>query len=896
MVTRRRSVTLKVSERTLAVTSGDAATIAYRITNDGNAPDTVSLAVVPPPGWRGGATRPVILAAGASDSTSARIVTPPTGFSGLAVVRLAATSRADTLAHANATIEVDRDGGTGAGAALTLGVSTARTPNGLAGTAYALRMQGPLADGVSINATMAKTVSASPSALGLSRSAYYPMPPSVTLQSAAWRLGLGLTSVTLPDLAGSWVTGNGASLEVTHPRWSARVLAARPYVPAFTFGAARRDLGRGEFAAVSAQGEAGIVSAGATYAHLLDNQFQLRQLDAVDGNVALSLPSGVRFTSEAAARRYAGGSGLGWRTELRRDGMDGSFDLSVGRTPGGANAFARSGDELRASASRSFGRVLSFSGNFWRMRDSSAGWTSLESSGLSVGPSVRLGRSAQLSLDLDRFNSTAAGTVGSLKNGESTVRGSLSVRVAGISAAVRASAGTIQRGIGFAGAPSTGRNASHTQVDADVNVGGALGQLSLTGSVQRNGLGSGLPTESRAFGARVSDVPLVPGSDAVLAHATVERSMWSGAQSLPPTVRIGADIRLPLGFTLVLDAERNPFFSSLPGATGWTTGMRLERTGWLPRLDLGGDHAVVYHDLNGNGKRDRGEPGVAGVILRSGSLSAVTNADGVARLAGGTAWDMASVDVRSIPVGLVAPPQRAGAAALPISIGLITVVTVDVHFIPAPGSDGRIATSDFERITAFAVDTAGHSWAARPRDRGWQSFDALPPGHYRVQLDLSGASQPLFASSALPEFDVVSGTPSHAVVIPLRTRELRLRVFTGAVIAANTAPPGGAPAVPATGGRAGPAAAKLASHAASRTIAEATPGRFVVQVAAYGERAGAERLVRKLGPVAGGARIAGQQRPYRVLIGEYATWSAAVQEQKELERHGITGFVRESLP
>jgi hypothetical protein len=56
-------------------------------------------------------------------------------------------------------------------------------------------------------------------------------------------------------------------------------------------------------------------------------------------------------------------------------------------------------------------------------------------------------------------------------------------------------------------------------------------------------------------------------------------------------------------------------------------------------------------------------------------------------------------------------------------------------------------------------------------------FEALPPGRYRIELDLSDVQEPLTPTERLPEF-VVQGTgrePTRRLVVTLRARPIILR-------------------------------------------------------------------------------------------------------------------------
>lgn len=83
-------------------------------------------------------------------------------------------------------------------------------------------------------------------------------------------------------------------------------------------------------------------------------------------------------------------------------------------------------------------------------------------------------------------------------------------------------------------------------------------------------------------------------------------------------------------------------------------------------------------------------------------------------------------------------------------------------------------------------------------------------------------------------------------------------------------------------------------EAAPKPKAHASVGRYTLQVAAYTDRADAERLAKKLIARGMDARVVGTSKLFRVRIGHFATRAAASAEAKSLKAKKIDTFVTET--
>ena len=170
-------------------------------------------------------------------------------------------------------------------------------------------------------------------------------------------------------------------------------------------------------------------------------------------------------------------------------------------------------------------------------------------------------------------------------------------------------------------------------------------------------------------------------------------------------MRVGLAIPLMNGFVLKIDTERNSIFHSVSGRAPWIFGMRLEHAMTLPMLRTPGTSGFVYEDRNGNQRRDPGEPGVAGAIVRRGSEAAVADASGKYRIAGDSRQPVA-IDEASLPDGW--SPVGVGRGDLGVQLS----TSAEIELVVAPRSGISAVLVDLSKAHVIARDSAGREWAA----------------------------------------------------------------------------------------------------------------------------------------------------------------------------------------
>jgi hypothetical protein len=233
-------------------------------------------------------------------------------------------------------------------------------------------------------------------------------------------------------------------------------------------------------------------------------------------------------------------------------------------------------------------------------------------------------------------------------------------------------------------------------------------------------------------------------------------------------VRAGFRLPLPAALALTLDAEHNPLFIST-AAGGWNVAIKLELATGMPVLGLRGARGSVYEDRNGNGQRDSGEPGLAGVLVHRGGESVITDAAGRYRFLT-RADDPIRLDEGSLPFGLIAPY----AASRSVNLAVLPTSPVTVRLVPTGDSSHPAPRGSLAVARVQARDQAGNIWSARADAEGVAVLHALPPGTYQIEVDLTDLQTPLILRGPLPSFTLEAGGSVPTVVIPLFPRAVRM--------------------------------------------------------------------------------------------------------------------------
>jgi hypothetical protein len=585
--------------------------------------------------------------------------------------------------------------------------------------------------------------------------------PRLELSSDAWRLQLGTAGASLSALAGNIVGGTGLAFDRTAGRWRGGSIIARP-----GFMTSDGGIAAGEIATTVGSGETITVTA----SHLTDAAFGGNRLDAIAGDMLYPVAGGTTLSGGLAERRYRDGSGLGWQAELRRDVGTGTIAVRAATTPGGSAAFAPATQQFNAQASQMIGRNFSMAASAWRTRDSSASWRSLDVTGWSFRPALRLGRVANVGLEARQSSFAADGRTGRMGTDELALSATADVRRGAFYASGNLTTASTRREAAVSGVAIDAR-ADRAMAQGIFGIVGVLGRAELTVNGDRSGRDLGIAAREVVYGANVSDIRLLPWSRLLTGRASAKRFDWFGDRPAAYGTNAAIDASLPHAVRIALEASHDPFLATASSASGWVFGIRVETGLSLPRLRTADDGGVVFHDVNGNGVQDRGEPGVGGVVVRRGLETTITKGDGSFELGSPSALPI-EIDTRSLPSGLVAPPVAAQGQKR--RIGLLTVAAAQVRLALGSGDADRVTATDLTKVAVVARDAGGKAWIARIASPEIRVFDALPPGHYTLAVDASQSAEPLHADVP-PTIDVVDARNPPPATITLHTRTLKIR-------------------------------------------------------------------------------------------------------------------------
>jgi hypothetical protein len=274
----------------------------------------------------------------------------------------------------------------------------------------------------------------------------------------------------------------------------------------------------------------------------------------------------------------------------------------------------------------------------------------------------------------------------------------------------------------------------------------------------------GFVNQQSLFGVRGEQVVL-PWLGGVRAEGELQRVNGFGNET-SAIMRAGLAIPLMNAFAIQIDAERNSIFRATSGRVPWIFGIRLEHALTVPMLRTPGTSGYVYQDLNGNQRRDANEPGIAGVIVRRGSETAVADAAGRYRV-GGDARQAISIDEASLPDGWSASGTGRG------DLGVTLSTSAEIELVVAPRSGIDTVHVDLSKAHVIARDDAGREWGAVMTGPTTATFQSLPVGSYKLEFDLSELAEPLVPRGPVPVLNV-TGKDSKSITITLDPRPIRM--------------------------------------------------------------------------------------------------------------------------
>ena len=763
-----RALSVRMQSAPLEGRVGSPFTFSYELVNDGNATEAVETRVEAPIGWKTN-ERSGPVAAIEANGTAARRVTvyiPRASANGSFFLKLDVMDKGVLRTSVPLAVEIRRDLSSGAlaGPEVMLAVAGASGDGGRGSTLATAHIRGPLFDSVRIDARVSLgQTSLWPQTQAMSRLGSYRADPSLSLTSPSGRLDLGAAGSSFSDLTGLHAYGRGAALDAHGSGWKIIALGVQSN-PSFSLGKPEPMLG------VRADVDIGNVRATSSLSHLRGGDQSGQQLDAAGLGATLDVGFATTLQAEVARRHFADGTGTGWSAQLERNDLRNTARVRLTHAPGGSAAFARAEREIVADFSQSISRRLGVSSSAWHLSDVSPVFARLLSTGWAVRPEYLIHSSTSVALEAHASTSTAVidsdelGEVDGYGGAERKLGASINSRMKQFYVSGSIAGGTVERTLGT-NAPGSGARLPKIWWNTMASWRGTQTSVELHGRLEEMRDIAGVVTRQSQVLLRGTQSFATWRGGTAAANGEVQQTRGTSAR---PTTVVRTGISLPVSEMLTLRSyvERNTLFAKANAGSPWVLGLRFEHTIRAPMLRYPGSSGHVYRDLNGNQKRDGGEPGIEGAIAKRGTETAVTDANGKYRI-GGDGRSSIVLDETSLPLGWV----RQTTASRDIAVG--PSLRAEIHFVVAARSGIAKVKVDLGGIRATATDTAGRKWTARMTGPNVATFEALPIGTYNVELDLSAIGEPLIARGTLPSLEV-SSSASTFITVVLDPRPLRI--------------------------------------------------------------------------------------------------------------------------
>jgi hypothetical protein len=763
-----RQIRLRPASGPINGQAGSDVIIPFEIVNSGNAAETVKPELSLPSGWASRDVHPgaIVIRPGETVKRRMRLKIPALSSTGSSFVRVDLSAGQETLGSETMTVEVFNSSSIGrqSGPLITSGVSHSKDENGRDNRLFTLSAIGALYDSVRIDARMSRGSAVGGAASNaFARLGAFQSSASVLLSAPSGQLGLGNTGTSFSDLTGLYPYGQGALLHIKNPQWGLTGLGALSLAPAGS--TERKPL-------VGLRGERrfGEALLSTSISHLADAGLSPRRLDAFGVGAAVPAIFGSTFKAEIAERRFEGGRGFGWSSELVRNAAESNEQLRVTHAPGGSDAFARATNELVANVSERLTSRATVSASAWRTTDATSVFSGLKASGYSLRPqySIRSGTTVAIEMRSYQFDATSRPTASAAGGGfgsrEQQLGISLSTGLRQYYLNTSAYLGNVTRTVSPLGqimlTDRTPRNYWMTNAGWS-GVGGVIEAQSRIEQTRDRG---GFVNQQSMVGIRGEQVVL-PWLGGLRTEGELQRVHGFGSEK-SAIMRAGVVIPLLNGFALRIGAERNSIFRSLSGKVPWIIGARFEHALTVPMLRTPGTSGYVYEDLNGNHRRDPTEPGVSGAIVRRGSETAVADASGKYRVPG-DARQPVIVDEASLPDGWTASAVTRG------DLGVSLTTSAEVELVVASRSGIAAVQVDLSKAHVLARDSTGREWAAIMTGPTTATFQSLPVGTYTLQFDFSELSEPLVPRAPVATLEV-TGKDSKSVTVTLDPRPIRM--------------------------------------------------------------------------------------------------------------------------
>src|SRR3954464_5982687 len=780
-----RNIVLTPGKARLSAQAGSDVIVPFEIANFGNAVERIDAKLLLPEGWSAREVKQgaVTISPGETSKRRVRLKVPALSSTGSSFVGVTLVSGADTLASETMTVEVFNSNSIGgqSGPLITTAYSRALDENGNVNQLMTLTANGALYDSVRIDAHAAGgTLLGAAASNSFAHLGSYQSSASLILTAPSAELSVGNTGTSFSDLTGLYSYGQGALIHAQRSDWSVLALGAYS-LPTGTAPDRKPMFG------LRAEHQVGIAQISSSISHLADAGPSPRQLDAAGIGAALPSPFGTAFKAEVAERRFDSGSGLGWSSQLVRMSGENSTELRATHAPGGSDAFARATNELVANVSERLTHRASVSASAWSTTDATSVFSGLKSNGFSLRPQYAIYGATTVALEARSYSfdansrPLAPGSGGAFGNREQQLGVNLSTYLHQYFFNSAAYLGNVTRTVTPLGLATISDRTPRNYWTANAGWSGPGGLVELQTRIEQTRDRAGFVNQQSLFGVRADQVVL-PMLSGIRGEGEVQRVSGFGGEK-SSIMRAGLAIPLIDGFSVKIDAERNSIFHSIGGSVPWVFGFRLEHAITVPMVRMPGTSGYVFEDLNGNQRRDDGEPGVAGAIVRRGSESAVADESGKYRV-GGDSRQAVVIDEASLADGWTGN----GPARGDLSVTLTTSAAIELRVAARSGiADVQI---DLAKAHVIARDSAGREWGAMMSGPTTATFQSLPVGNYTLDFDLSELSEPLVPRTPVPLL-IVSGKDSKSITVTLDPRPIRMWNGSGK---SGSAPKSDAPA------------------------------------------------------------------------------------------------------
>ncbi|MEO6067909.1 MAG: hypothetical protein ABIQ41_08015 [Gemmatimonadales bacterium] len=767
VIERVRRASILPSRPTYGALAGQKLLLGIEVRNLGNSPDTVSIVADVPVGWSRIIGQRVALIPGERRVVTFETKVPQGAGSTAAYPAFRALMGDSVVALATVPVQVEdpaeRD--RPVGPQLTVGSSTAFGDSVASSPAFDFALSGAVANGVAVIGRASFALDeATLDRRALARAGAYLGGAFISIRGPGWYGTAGNTGTTLSSLTGigafgRGVTGGGA-------RGPASMTGMVADVPN----------GTGVQAGGRADYQIKRSTIGVAASHFADAGASGRGLDAV-GLIGSTNPgAGFRLSAEAAWRQYDGGSGAGVALGVERNTDKDLLSVMFAHAPGGSQAYGRALSDVSAVWGRRFSDRVALQTNMFSSvdRPPRAGGE-FKANGWAVGPryAIRPDLSAELEVRRNSFESQNV-SGGGFASTDMTTSAALR-KVGGRTMwTAGASVGSTKRTTTLSSGTAIDLTAQRYGISAGAAV--ILPRMVLSGGADysRSGTGSGFAPRQARLTLGASRIAPFSSPRAPIFRAEAEITSWFGDQPSTVVARIGTELPLPGEFSLVVDAERNPLIRPAGDRTPWIVALRLERgfsLGWAVHTPM--TRGTVFQDRNGNGVRDSDEQGLAGVMIRRGSQTAVTDGSGRFALQGTDPVPL-EVDPVSLPAGVVAPSMAQGHGAQTLAFGVVPTGAVAVRLVPVLDELGRRPESPFSDLAVLARDDRGAEWYLRADSTGLVRFDALPPGRYTFVPDFAGTTERLRQTGDAVILEVKPGENLPPLEVRFTVRPARL--------------------------------------------------------------------------------------------------------------------------